>query len=130
MRLPIIVAALSTSLAVLSASPAARCAPTQESLLELLPAKAKAAAILRHNGVAPLRSTVGDDPEMLQELGAYLDRTVGIDLTKIDGAAIFSSDITVKKPGAAVLLRVPVTSNGPLKLPLAGDAGGTPLYRV
>jgi hypothetical protein len=114
-----------------SAAPAPRA--TQESLVELLPARAKAGAILRKNGIAPFIEMLGTDPEMLHELSNYLDRSIGIDFTKLSGAAAFSTDLNPtapKKLGVGILLRIPSTTSTPIKLPAAGDAGGTPLYRV
>jgi Tfp pilus assembly protein PilE len=58
-----------------------------------------------------------------------LVRTLGIDLTRVEGVAAFSLDIANPSFKAAAILRIPGQS-GPLKLQAAGDAGGTPLYRL
>jgi hypothetical protein len=113
-----------------SAAPAPR-PPAQESLVELLPARAKAGAILRRNGIAPFRDMLGTDAEMLRELSNYLDRSLGIDLTKLEGAAVFTTDVlNGNNLGVGIIVRIASTSTSAIKLPVAGDAGGTPMYRV
>ena len=102
----------------------------QESLTELLPARARAAIVVRKNAVAPIRDLMLSDVEMLKELQPYLVRTVGVDLTRIEAMAAFTLDLAAASPKVAVILRIPSQGPGPLKLPAAGDAGGTPLYRL
>jgi len=100
----------------------------QESLAELIPARARVAAVLRKNAIAPLRDLITNDPDMLRELQPYLERVIGIDLTRIEGAALFVTDTTNVEGHVAMLVRIPAAGNA-LKLPSIGDAGGTPLYR-
>ncbi len=113
-----------------SAAPTAPTTPAQESLAELLPARARAAFILRKSAIAPLRDLVFNDVEMMRELQPYLERTVGLDLTRLEGVAAFTSNPTAPSPGIAILLRIPSATAGMLKLPVAGEGGGTPLYRL
>lgn len=108
---------------------AAKSVGPQEALVDLLPARARAALLVRKNGITPIRDVLFADTEMLAELRPYLSRTLGIDLTRIEGLAMFTLDIGNPSPKAAVILRIPGQS-GPLKLPSAGDGGGVPLYKI
>ena len=101
----------------------------QESLAELIPARARVAAILRKNAIAPLRDLLTNDPDMMRELQPYLERMIGIDLTRIEGAAVFVTDTVSVEGHIAMILRIPAGGSA-LKLPSIGDAGGTPLYRL
>lgn len=117
---------------VLSLAPSAYAAPLgpQESLVELLPARAMLAIVVRKHAIAPLRDLVFSDPDMMRELSPYLERTLGLDVTRIDGAVLFALGITSDEPHFAGIAHVPSSSTAALNLPVAGDAGGTPLYRV
>ncbi|MEO6953658.1 MAG: hypothetical protein ABI321_17785 [Polyangia bacterium] len=117
---------------VLSVAHAAHAAPLgpQDSLVELLPARATVAIIVRKHAITPLRDLVFSDPDMMRELGPYLDRTLGLDLTRIDGAVVFALSITNDDPHYAIVAHVPQSTMGALNLPVAGDAGGTPLYHI
>jgi Tfp pilus assembly protein PilE len=118
---------------VAAASASAWAAPpkasAQESLIDLVPAKARAAVIVRKNAIAPLRDFFTGDVEMMRELQPFLERAVGIDLTRIEGVIAFTTDTAKIDNHLGILLRIP-SSGGALKLPAAGDASGTPLYKL
>ena len=113
-------------------APAASAAPLgpQDSLVELLPARAVIAAVVRKHAIAPLRDLAFSDPEMMRELGPYLERALGLDVTRIDGAVMFTLGVSDSNPHVAIIAHVPSSSTAALNLPAAGDAGGTPLYRI
>ena len=126
-RVPFLAATL--SLAVANLAGAAPLGP-QDSLVELLPARAAVAVVIRKHAISPLRDLVFSDAEMMRELGPYLDRTLGLDVTRVDGAVLFTLGVTDSNPHVAIVAHVPSSSTAALKLPVAGDAGGTPLYRI
>ncbi len=107
----------------------AKSSGVEESLVELLPARARAAVIVRKNSIAPARDMMSTDTEMMNELRPYLLRTLGIDPTRIEGIAAFTLDVSKASFTGAVILRIP-SQAGSLKLPTAGDAGGTPMYKL
>lgn len=112
------------------AASAAGAPASQEPLVALLPAGTRAAAILRRNGIAPFRDVLGDDADMQRELSGYLDRTLGVDLSRLTGVALFMTEKLGDQVRFGAALRIDAPSTLPLKLPVAGDAGGTPLYQV
>jgi hypothetical protein len=120
---------LLTSLFLTVTAQAAPKATGQESLIELLPAKARVAAIVRRNAIVPLRDFMFSNAEMMRELQPYLERTLGLDVTRLEGIALFTTDIDKPDQHVGIILRIPA-GGGALKLPQAGDAGGTPMYRV
>src|SRR5438132_3581854 len=102
----------------------------QESLVDLLPANARGAIVLRKSAVAFLQNVIGDDPEMRRELSEFLTRSLGIDLTALRGAVVFTVELGANGPasaGAVLQIDAPVA---PLKLPEAGRAHGAILYRA
>jgi hypothetical protein len=115
----------------LLASASSYAAPPDGPLLELVPARAKAAALVRRRAIQPLTDFAFADPDMMKEMRPFLEHTVGIDVTRIDGIAAFVLDGLVSDtPHAAAVLRMPDTSTAPLQLRVVGDAGGTPLYAL
>jgi len=131
-RVVLCVAALSCLPACDRVEPTALAAPAraaQESLVELIPARARAAAIVRKGAIGPLRDFLASDAEMMRELEPYLERSLGIDLTRLEGLAVFTTDVAKVDGHLGILLRIPAGGSA-LKLPAAGDAGGTPMYKV
>jgi hypothetical protein len=122
---------MKTLLAVITLVAASNSArASQESLVELLPARARMAVVVRKNAIAAVRDLLFRDVEMMRELGPYLERSLGIDPTRVEGIVGFTFGAGDGEPKAAIILRIPGTAAGPLKLPKAGDAFGTPLYRI
>lgn len=93
-------------------APAARQAPAPlrsaqvESLLDLIPDQAGAALVLRRPSFSLLRTFLDSDPAMRTELGDYLERVLGVDLTRLEGAVVFSTNLS-QTPGVGVILRLP-----------------------
>jgi hypothetical protein len=104
--------------------------PGAEPLASLLPSKTKIAILIRRHAIAPLTDWLFSDKDMMSEMRPFLDRTFGIDITRIDGVALFADMANADAWEVGMILRVPSSSMNPLKLPSAGDAGGTPLYKL
>jgi hypothetical protein len=130
MRVAVAVGVIWLSSVALAAPPSdAPRPPPQPSLVELVPAEATGALVLRKNGLAWVRRFIDDDPEMQQELAAHLVQSLGIDLTHLEGAVAFTVGNVNDNLAGAVWLRIP----GPgkrLQLPATGVADGVDLYRV
>ncbi len=109
---------------------AAPGAVSQESLVELLPARARVALLIRKNAIASLRDLVFNDPEMMRELSPYLQRSFGVDVTRVEGVAAFTLDVSSGEPKLAMIFRLAGSTSGPLKLAKVGEAHGTPLYSL
>ncbi len=112
------------------AAPAPVPTATQESLVELLPARTRIAVIVRKNALVGVRDLVMSDLEMMRELSPYLEQSLGLDVTKLEGLVGFSFAATPEAPSAGIILRIPSASMAPLKLAKAGEVFGTPIYRL
>ncbi len=117
------------TLALASLATAAAAAPAQPSMLDLIPADATAAAVVRHNGLSWIRQWLDSDPEMRDELAEHLGRTLGVDLTRVDGAAAFARGPLGEQASFAVWLRIPGPARR-LQLPAAGVVEGVDLYKL
>jgi type IV pilus assembly protein PilA len=107
-------------------SPAFALTPAgpQESLLDNVPDAACAAVAVRRSAFTLVRTFLDSSPGMKQELGAYLTKHIGVDLTTIDGIAAWSTQLGPQAGGAALLH---LTSPGSLKGQVHGSFDGTDL---
>ena len=98
----------------------------QPTLLEHIPQAAKAALVVRQSAIAPLlQQWLGDPPEMKQELSAYLDQQLGVDVTAVQGMTAFVTSLN--PPTAAALLRLPAGA-GVFKGNRIGQHDGVDLF--
>jgi hypothetical protein len=104
----------------------AKAAPSP-SLVEHVPDGAAAALVLRRPVFEWLRRWTFDDPSLRAELGGYLERTVGIDLTHVDGLVAFVRVSQVGTIDAAALFTLAPGTAGTLRGAPIADAEGTPL---
>jgi hypothetical protein len=104
------------------------CGQKQPTLLEHIPQGAKAVLLVRQGAIVPLlQSWLGDPPEMKKELSAYLDQQLGIDVTAVEGIAVFVT--SVNPPTAAALLRLPAGA-GVFKGNRGGQHEGVDLFNL
>jgi type II secretory pathway pseudopilin PulG len=118
MRSLLIVCALASTL---------HAAPPAESLLEHVPDGSVAAMVVRKGALTWARAFFDSSPAMREELATYLLRTLGVDLTRIEGAVGYTSRLG-GPDGFAVLLRI--ASPGALQLPVVGSHAGTDLMKM
>jgi type II secretory pathway pseudopilin PulG len=111
------------SVPALAAVPAGQ----QELLLDQVPENAIAALAARRSSLTWARAFVDNNPAQRADLSAFLVRTVGVDLTGVEGMVLWSSQIA-PTPTFAGLLRIP--NPGLLRGPKAGTADGVDLIRV
>lgn len=127
-----LVAPLAALLLALAPAPAAAqqrapAAPVTPELLQAIPASAWAAAVLGPGAFDLQQRWLAAAPKLQQELGELLHKRVGLDLTRVEAAALYLSG-PAKDPQAVVVLRL--KSPGKLKGKGAGRHRGVPLVRV
>ncbi len=96
----------------------------QESLLDVVPDDALAAAVVRADALRALRKELEAEGEMHREMKEFLVKRVGVDLTPISAVVAF---MTGPKDGAA-FFRMPVS--GTPKWQKGGEVDGTPTYKL
>ena len=74
-----------------------------KSLLKHVPESAQAVVALDLGSIDILKKFFDRIPEMKRELSEYLRRTVGLDLTEFNGAALFVTKATPQPTGAAFI---------------------------
>lgn len=102
----------------------------QESLLELIPARARAAIVMRKNALGMRDKLFAGDPDLDREVSTFLTDSLGVDLTRASGIAAFATSLDLERaPTAAVVFRLaqPPTA---LTLPASGNADGVTLHRL
>ena len=108
-------------------APRAETAPPQESLLAYVPADSLAVFLLRAHSLGLVRRYFAENPELRDELSQHFARTIGIDFTRIEGAAL--SIATIAPPSGALLLRM-TGDTPPLGLPEVARAGDVALHKL
>ena len=121
-RMPCLLAAVAFALPLV-----ARAAPAQEILFDQVPEAAVAAAVVRHSGLALFKQMYTSNPQLKQDLGAFLTRRLGVDLTNLDGVAAWSTHLQPKTTWALVL-RIPGAAG--LKGTKQGSFDGTDLIAL
>jgi hypothetical protein len=102
-------------------------APKQDSLLDQIPASAKAALVVRESAVGPLVTRwLADPPEMKKELSEYYGKHLGVDPTNVQGLVAYV--LSVEPPSAAMLVRLP--PGGALKAKKAEQHEGVDIYSI
>lgn len=113
--------------------PGGASGPAPESLLEHVPDNALAAVIVRRPALAPLLDWLDRAQGMRVELARYLSRTVGLDLTAVEGAVAFATQLG-PQPSVAVLLRMrqgaPASSAPGMRGTPAGSYRGVALIAI
>jgi type IV pilus assembly protein PilA len=89
---------------LLLCGPADAAAPAPESLLTQVPSTAIVIADLRRGSLSSVHSFIDGNAAMRGELAAFLGRNVGIDLTTVESAVAWSSEL-VPEPTWGALLR-------------------------
>jgi len=77
----------------------------QESLLQYVPASAKAALVLRQNALKPLLALALANPKAKSEVSEYLARAVGVDVTRAHGIVVYATQV-VPQPLVAGFIRM------------------------
>ncbi|HEY3356304.1 MAG TPA: hypothetical protein VGQ83_23835, partial [Polyangia bacterium] len=119
-------AALAAPPAPAPAAPAAPRLAPQEPLTEHVPQHAAAVLIVRRGALALPLALLASDAAMRRELGGYLTRELGVDLTQVEGAVAYSTNLAAR--GGAVFLRM--REAGPLRGRATGSYQGVPLIEV
>src|SRR5262245_61499660 len=81
-------------------------APSGPALVDMVPPQSLGAAVLQRGALAWVRTWIDARPEMRAELGEFLSRTIGVDLTRIDGAAFWISQPGGPKPQMGAFVRM------------------------
>ena len=116
--------ALSLSLAL----PAfAAQAPAAPSLLQQVPDGAVAAVTIAKGGLSMARRMLDEESGDALGVGDFLARALGVDLTRVDGAAVWSTHLSPKATFAA-FFRVP--GAGALHGQVVGSRGAVPLVAI
>ena len=118
-----------TAPAAAAASPPAlpNAPPAPPALVDLVPASAVWAVVVRAGALAPLRQALDDQPELRSDLSIFLRATLGVDLTQVDGLVAFS--LAAKSPPTGALL-LHMTGPGVIGGPSIGAVGGVEVHRV
>jgi type IV pilus assembly protein PilA len=112
---------------VLLAAPAFAAAPTKgPSLLEQIPQAAIAGGAVRPSALELFRTYFQQSPDMQRDVGTFLTKRIGVDLTRVDGAAWWSTALA-PQPTFAVFLRLPSNAVPPLRGQSRGSFDGTEL---
>ena len=114
--------------AVLVASPAAYAGGAAK-LLELVPARAQAVLVTAPGSLGLLHRFLNSEPEMKRQMGAYLRREVGVDLTGVNGMYGFALDLGRDDPDIAIVLQLK-SSGGKIKGKQKGRHRGVRLVRM
>ena len=101
--------------------------PAGPSLLQQVPDRAVAVVTIAKSGLAMARHLVDEDAAMRSELGDYLARALGVDLTRVDGAVAWSTELSPKASFAAFLS---VPGAGALHGRVVGSRGAVPLVAI
>ncbi len=118
---------------ILSASPLcaaptpAAAVPAGPALIDQVPDTAVAAVVIQRGALTLVRQYLDARPDMRTDLSEFLLRTLKIDLTRIDGAAAWSSSLG-NQPSFGIFLRLPgaVTPRGQV----LGQHSGTALVSL
>src|SRR5262249_44094999 len=81
-------------------------APAPPALVDMIPPQSLGAAVIQRGALAWVRAWIDARPEMRAELGEFLGRTLGVDLTRIDGAAFWISQTAGPKPMLGAFVRM------------------------
>ena len=99
----------------------------QESLLQYVPASAKAALVLRQNTLKPLLALALTKPKARAEVSEYLSRAVGVDLTKAHGVVAYATQLV---PTPLVVGFIRLDKPGAVKGEPAGEHRGVKLVKL
>ncbi len=99
----------------------------QESLLDNVPEAAVGAMVVRKSALSLARTFLDSSPGMKQEMGAYLGKQIGVDLTNVEGLAAWSTQLA-GQPTWALLLRL--SNPGVLKGAVRSSFDGTDLVAL
>jgi hypothetical protein len=86
---------------------AADTPPAQASLLDDIPDSAVAALVIRQNAISPFTQLLLGDADTQAELSDYLDKTVGVDVSRVQGVVGFVTSVDETSPSGAVLFVIP-----------------------
>jgi type IV pilus assembly protein PilA len=114
-----------TPLAAPSATVATPAAPL---LVDQVPDTAVAAVVVQRGALSLVRQYFDAHPEMRNDLSEFLLRTLKLDLTRIEGAVAWSSQLGGNQPTFGIFLRIPgaVTPRGQI----LGQHAGTQLVSL
>lgn len=108
------------------ASGVARGGSPPPQLLDQVPDAALAAGVLRPGALELYRQALRQSPEMQKDVGAYLSRRIGVDLTRVDSVAWWSTQLA-PQPTLGVFLKLADAGTHPLKGNKVGSFDGTDL---
>jgi type IV pilus assembly protein PilA len=114
-------------ISLLLAAPALAVTPAKgSSLLEQIPQAAILGGAVRPSALELIRTYFNQSADMQKDVGTFLTKRIGVDLTRIDGAAWWSTQIA-PQPTFAVFLRLPSNAVPPLKGKSKGAFDGSEL---
>src|SRR5579885_3347274 len=95
---------------LLVALPARAGSPPQPSLLDQVPDAALLGGAVRSGSLDWMRQWLKQTPDLQKDLGAFLTRRIGVDLTKLDGVAVWSTQLGPQPTFGAFLKLTPGTT--------------------
>jgi hypothetical protein len=112
---------------MLIAAPAFAVTPAKApSLLEQVPQAALLGGAIRSSALEVMRMYFAQSPDMQKDVGEFLVKRIGVDLTRIDGAAFWSTQLA-PQPTFGAFLRLPSSAVPPLKGASRGSFDGSEL---
>jgi hypothetical protein len=104
----------------------ARAGSPQPSLLDQVPDASLAAGVVRPAALELFRQAFRQSPDMQKDVGAYLARRIGVDLTRVDGVAFWSTQLA-PQPTVGAFLKLADGGTHPLKGNKVGSFDGADL---
>lgn len=112
---------------VLLAAPALAATPPKgPSLLDQIPQAAILGGAVRPSALELFRTYFQQSPDMQRDVGTFLTKRIGVDLTRVDGAAWWSTSLA-PQPTFGVFLRLPSSAVPPLRGQSRGSFDGAEL---
>lgn len=104
--------------------------PAPGELVKYIPHDARAAVLLQGGMFGWYQHWLDSNPEMKADLQAFLTRTAGVDLTAIEGVAMYGKRLSENEKEADVAIFVKMTRPGQIKGKPAGRHRGVTIVKL